>query len=212
MTIKRKKFLWDDWDTFDEYKTDHLVEENSYEEIATPTLETNKYREKEIILDIIEPEQYVVEARVESFNFISPTIVEYRLRGDVMNGNAYEIGSSIYMEVSNRPYLDTTISPELNDYHWASEALIKIFSPTGEKIYDGTMFKDERIGWYKLIFKTDNLEKGAYKVAINLRNEIDPLLTKVVKSDSSDYGDYGDYGDDYTNIVDTIEIKHFTLR
>ena len=107
-------------------------------------------------------------------------------------------GDSIRFVVSNRPYIDPTVPPDLNDYRWAESTNIKIYDPSGELILDEDMCRTERIGWYVYTYQTDcsaTCGIGVYRVDVTLCSTIvDECFTTQTTGSSGSIGTSGTSG------------------
>jgi hypothetical protein len=91
---------------------------------------------------------------------------------------AIRAGQSVQIEVSNKPYIDMTIPPELNDYRYADIAKIEIWEPLNStKIVDDCMVPIiGRPGWYSYRFQsTECSAMGVYRVVVRLHTFINPV-------------------------------------
>lgn len=94
----------------------------------------------------------------------------------------FRLGDNITFEVSNKPYTDFEIPPESNDFLWADEAKIRIFSPTQPnfpktipandwvlEVESPMNINQSKVGWYWYRYQTD-LEDcpGLWKVEFEL--------------------------------------------
>jgi hypothetical protein len=110
-------------------------------------------------------------------------------------------GSSITFEISNKPYVDRTIPPSMNEYRWGSYAWIRVYDPCDIMFVDCPMTPcTDRIGWYLYRLQTDvEYPLGQYKVEVNVINVVPESSTSCVTSGSSGTsGTSGQPTPDYT--------------
>lgn len=83
-------------------------------------------------------------------------------------------GSCVQIVVSNKPYIDYTVPPDLNDYRDAESTNIKIYNPKGKKVVDTEMNNiSDRPGWYSYLYCTKCDEcLGIYKVEVTLCSDL----------------------------------------
>jgi hypothetical protein len=126
-------------------------------------------------------------------------------------------GSSVTFEVSNKPYVDRTVTPSLNDYRNASYAWIKIYDPCDNIFVDCPMTPcQDRIGWYLYRLQTDDqFPLGQYKVDITLTNVVPESSTACTSGTSGDPGISGTPSPSGTPTPDYLAtsrgVKYFRL-
>lgn len=126
-------------------------------------------------------------------------------------------GSSITFEVSNKPYVDRTVMPSLNDYRAASYAWIKIYDPCDNIFVDCPMKPcTDRIGWYLYRLQTDSeFPIGQYRTEISVVNVVPESSTACTSGTSGDPGTSGTSGTSGTPTPDytatSKSIKFFRL-
>lgn len=149
-----------------------------------------------------------------------------------LNSDAdFRIGDNITFEVSNKPYTDFEIPPESNDFRWADEAKIRIYSPRNEchktvpaddwvlEVESPMNINESRVGWYWYRHQTSIDDcVGLWKVEFELTTCLpkgtpattSPCLTggsETVSVESS--GSSGDVS--LTEPCTAISIQYFRL-
>jgi hypothetical protein len=83
---------------------------------------------------------------------------------------AIRAGETVVINVSNKPFTDMTVPPELNDYYWADNAHIEIFDTENNKIVSDCMTEiPNKPGWYCYVFRTQtNYAQGIYRVVVRI--------------------------------------------
>lgn len=83
-------------------------------------------------------------------------------------------GSCVQIIVSNKPYIDYTVAPDLNDYRDAETTNIKIYNPKDKLIVDAEMNRiQDRPGWYMYNFCTKCEDcLGIYRVEVTLCSDL----------------------------------------
>ena len=130
-------------------------------------------------------------------------------------------GTSITIEVSNRPYLDRTVPPSSQNLMPVSNANIKVFDPCGNLFIDCPMVAcPDRIGYYLFRIQTDDeFPTGLFKVEIYLENMVpefygvcSPSTTGVGTTGTTGMGTPGTTGTPYnSNIAKSVSVKYFRL-
>ncbi len=116
-------------------------------------------------------------------------------------------GQSITIEVSNKPYADTSIPPESNDYRYADSATIEIWDTETQRIVEDTMTAiTGRPGWYTYRFQTtEDMVVGVYRVVVR-------LTTQVAGSGTvSSTGTSGTSGNPSTDTMTDVKVSYFRL-
>ncbi len=83
-------------------------------------------------------------------------------------------GSCVQIIVSNKPYIDFSIAPDLNDYRDAEYTNIKIYDPKEKLIVDSQMTRiPNKPGWYIYNF-CSKCEQcvGVYRVEVTLTSNL----------------------------------------
>jgi hypothetical protein len=126
-------------------------------------------------------------------------------------------GESVTFEVSNKPYVDRSVLPSLNDYRAATYAWIKIYDPCDNIFIDCPMKAcPDRIGWYLYRMQTDDqFPLGLYKVDVSVVNNVpesDTTCTSGTSGDSDTSGTSGASGEPIPNYTATSKaVKYFRL-
>lgn len=87
----------------------------------------------------------------------------------------YFCGDTVTIVATNKPYVDFTTQPILNDYQWAEYAKIKIYNERNELMVDSEMCRiPEKVGWYVYRFKTqcECGFMGIFRVEITMGNYV----------------------------------------
>jgi hypothetical protein len=82
-------------------------------------------------------------------------------------------GDTVRIIVSNKPYIDLTVPPDLNDYRNAECTNIKIYNPRNQKIVDSALCQiADRPGWYTYCYRIScsGCVYGIYRVEITLQS------------------------------------------
>jgi hypothetical protein len=120
---------------------------------------------------------------------------------------AIRAGQSLTVEVSNKPYVDKSIPPQSNDFRWADNATIQVFSPEDDLIVNADMEKIYgRPGWYTYRIQTkETWCKGIYRVVVRVITEFGTPGT----SGTSGTGTSGTSGN--PDPLSDIKVSYFRL-
>lgn len=81
----------------------------------------------------------------------------------------FRVGDSITILIKNRPYVDFSVPPDLNDYRDCDYTSIKIYNPCGDVVIDDVLNKANHPGWYFYRLTTEDDDKiGLYRVEVSL--------------------------------------------
>lgn len=119
-------------------------------------------------------------------------------------------GQSITIEVSNKPYADTSIPPESNDYRWADSATIEVWDTETQIIVSDTMSAiPGRPGWYTYRFQTtENMVVGIYRVVVRLITAVESTGTV---SSTGTSGTTGTSGSPSPDTMTDVKVSYFRL-
>lgn len=119
-------------------------------------------------------------------------------------------GQSITIEVSNKPYADTSIPPESNDYRWADLATIEVWDTETQIIVSDTMTAiTGRPGWYTYRFQTtENMVVGIYRVVVRLITAVEGTGTV---SSTGTSGTTGTSGSPSSDTMTDVKVSYFRL-
>lgn len=90
----------------------------------------------------------------------------------------YTCGDTVTIIATNRPIVDFSTQPDLNDYKWAKEARITIYNELNDIVVDDIMCQiPNKPGHYLYRYKTncDCRNYGIFRVVISMINEVDYL-------------------------------------
>lgn len=82
-------------------------------------------------------------------------------------------GDTVTLVIGNKPYVDLTVPPDLNDYRNAETARVKIYDPAGNLIVDDDLCQvPNRPGWYSYNYRTscEGCVFGIYKVEVTMES------------------------------------------
>lgn len=116
-------------------------------------------------------------------------------------------GQSITIEVSNKPYADTSIPPESNDYRWADSASIEVWDTETQRIISDTMTAiPSKPGWYTYRLQTtEDMVVGIYRVVIRLITSVEGPGTV------GSTGTSGTSGNPSPNVMTDVKVSYFRL-
>lgn len=85
----------------------------------------------------------------------------------------FRCGDNITFLIKNRPFVDFSVPPDLNDYRPCDATSIKIYDPDDVLIVDSALRITENPGWYYYRHQTSVNDKiGLYKVVIELKSNV----------------------------------------
>jgi hypothetical protein len=127
----------------------------------------------------------------------------------------FNAGSTVRFVVSNKPYVDFSVPPDLNDYRDAEFTNIKIYDPKNKLLVDQQMYKIlNRPGWYMFDFCT-KCEScfGVYKAIITLSSDLSHLNDGNTIATSGTTGTTGTSGtcESDGNVCSDTSIGYFRL-
>ena len=124
-------------------------------------------------------------------------------------------GDTAVIQATNKPLVDMSIAPSLNDYRWADEAIIRIYNPRNQLVVDSEMCRiTDRTGWYYYRYKPawdNNCGIGIYRVEIIMRNTVSTCVTTPDTSGTDTSGTSGTSGDPGTEVCEDVEVSYFRI-
>jgi hypothetical protein len=123
-------------------------------------------------------------------------------------------GDTVVVQATNKPLIDMTIAPSLNDYKWADEAIIRIYNPRNELIVDAPMCRiTGRTGWYYYRYKpvcSNDCGIGVYRVEVVMRTTVATCVTPDT-SGVDTTGTSGTSGDPGTEVCEDLQTNYFRI-
>lgn len=122
-------------------------------------------------------------------------------------------GDCITFMVSNKPYIDLTVTPDLNDYREAENTNIKIYNPSGSLIVDSEMCSvTDRPGWYYYRHCTSCVTcvQGIYRVEVTLSSTITDCFSSGTTG-TTGTGTTGTSGDPDTTVCSDRTVDYFRI-
>lgn len=121
-------------------------------------------------------------------------------------------GDTAVIQATNKPLIDMTIAPSLNDYKWADEAIIRIYDPRNNLIVDSPMCQvTGKVGWYYYRYKTVcECGIGIFRVEVVMRTTVATCITPSTSAVDTT-GTSGTSGDPGTEVCEDIQVSYFRV-
>lgn len=120
---------------------------------------------------------------------------------------------TVTVMATNKPYVDMTISPSLNDYAWADEAILTIYDPRNKIVLQTDMCRAVgKTGWYYYRYKTAcQCGIGIYRVEVRMLTTV-PTCATVPTTGADTTGSSGTSGSPVgSEVCDDVQISYFRL-
>ena len=122
-------------------------------------------------------------------------------------------GDTVTIMATNKPLVDMTIAPSLNDYKWADTANLKIFDPRNAVVVDADLCQvTDKPGWYYYRYKTVcACGIGIYRVEVTMQTTVVTCATTGTSGvdTSGTSGTSGDPGG--TEVCDDVQVSYFRV-
>ncbi len=124
-------------------------------------------------------------------------------------------GDTVVIQATNKPLIDMTIAPSLNDYKWADEATIRIYSPQNAVLVDTAMCRVvNKTGWYYYRYKpvcSETCGIGIYRVEVVMKTTVSTCIVTPDTSGVGTSGTTGTSGDAGTEVCEDIQVSYFRI-